>query len=49
MDDREALRITIAGARKKAGKSSTTSLKKAVREGMLEALQEWSPDWAAWS
>src|SRR5438105_2358612 len=43
MDDRDAVRTIIAEARRKVGKSSTTSLKKAVREGMLEALQEWSP------
>src|SRR5438270_7734163 len=44
MDDREALRITIAGARKKAGKATKRpDVTAAVKDGVLQALNEWEP------
>ena len=45
MDDREALRITIAEAKRKAGKKSARpDVTAAVKEGVLQALNEWEPE-----
>jgi len=45
MDDREAVRITIAEARRKAGKKpARADVTAAVREGVLQALNAWEPE-----